>query len=48
MKTFLNYLDHLQQTLQADCLLNGIIIGSIGVLLLLAIAQKITKNKNDE
>jgi hypothetical protein len=48
MKTFFNRLDNMQQTLQADCLLNGIVIGSIGTLLLLIIAHKITKNKNDD
>jgi hypothetical protein len=48
MKTFFNKLDNMQHILQADCLLNGIVIGSIGTLLLLIIAHKITKNKNDE
>ena len=48
MTTFFNKLDNMQHILQTDCLLNGIVLGSIGTLLLLIIAHKITKNKNDE
>jgi hypothetical protein len=48
MTTFFNKLDNMQHILQADCVLNGIVIGSIGTLLLLIIAHKITKNKKDE
>jgi len=42
MQPLLNDIDKLQQVLQTDCLLTGIVIGSIGTLLLLAIGHRIT------
>jgi len=45
MQHLLNDLDKLQQAIATDSLLFGIVLGSIGTLLLLAFGHKLTNKK---
>lgn len=48
MKKLLNDLDKMHHAMEADSLLFGIVIGSIGTLLLLALGHNLTNRKNNE